>query len=479
MSASRACLPILACLLLGSLPGALFANPFELFGASPASSALGSAVTARVQDYGALWHNPAGLGLSGLHTSIGLGFAFDDVQVRLKPRPAGYDLPDVGSGSAAIPSKYRLQSRTDTQDLPNLYGFRLGAVGSFGLEKLRLGVAVQLPMDRIGLQQSRFSDEREQYGSNRLDFELLGRRSQHQVVLLGAGYPVLDWLSLGAGFSVLPAGKAKTSVYLADATRQEQVVVSVDNEQLGRTAPHFGLVAHGKQWRAGAAWRSASFFGLDIDNTIQIKGFQGSAQSFPVRQQVRLLLNYSPDTLAIGGAGWLGRSSLSVDAVLSRWSDYVDTQGEKAGFSDTWSVRAGLEHHVEADRYLRAGLQWEPSPVPAQTGRTSYVDNDRLVATAGASHAIDLLGRKLELDWYLQLHHLLARDTNKRRAGTAPACAPGVTVVCDEIPDDTKDPATGATVAEYAGLQTGSPGFPGWTSWGELLAFGLDLRWRF
>jgi hypothetical protein len=48
--------------------------------------------------------------------------------------------------------------------------------------------------------------------------------------------------------------------------------------------------------------------------------------------------------------------------------------------------------------------------------------------------------------------------------------------VCDEVPDTTVDPVTGKTMAQAQGLQTGNPGFPGFLSFGTILAFGLDLR---
>ncbi len=456
-----------------------FANSMELFGGSARAASMGSAVSAWADDYTALWHNPAGLALSQPHMAVGMALAFDQVGIRLKPRPAGYDLPDLGNDSATVPTSKLLAGRSDTTGIPDSYDFRLGAVGSLGLDKLRFGVALSLPMTRLGMQRTRFADEREQYVSNRLDFELLGSRSQHQVILLGVGYPVLSWLSLGGGFSILPSGHASSSVYLNDPVDQANARLAVDNEQVGRMAPHLGALVHGEKWRAGLAWRSASYFPMVLQNSIQINGFQTDPDSFPIRQDVTLRMNYSPDQLALGGAVWLGPTTVVAEAMWSRWSGYVDTQNEPAGFNDTLSLRAGLEHRADSDRRLRVGLQWEPSPVPEQTGRTNYVDNSRIVATTGATHGLELFGRALEVDWYVQVHHLLPRDTNKAQTSPAPACGADVTVVCDEIPDDTVNPTTGQKVAEYQGLQTGNPGFPGWTSWGDLLAVGVDMRWRF
>lgn len=467
------------------------ANPFELFGASSRSSSLGQAVTARVDDWSALWHNPGGLGLSQPHISMGALLTFDDTRVRLKARPAGYEIPDLGDGSPVIPSKYRLSPPSGTDDLENIYSFTLGAVGSFGLENLRVAVAVALPMNRLGRQASHFGDEREQYASNRLGFELLGERSQHQVILLGVGYRLLPWLSAGAAMSVMPSGKAVSSVYLADATQQKNVDIAVNNDQIGQAEPIFGVTAQPTdRLRLGVSYRAANWFGLDLENRIQIKGFQSDSSSFPVVQRVGMVLNYSPAQLAVGMAGQWQKLTLSIDAAYSRWSLYRDTQGHAvgeangssrpgSGFRDVVSVRSGLEYQASADRKVRAGLQWEPTPIPDQVGRSNYVDNDRLVGSAGASHLLDLLGKPVEIAWHVGIHHLVARDTNKAALASYPTCAAGVAQLCDELPDDTKDPATGLPTAAATGLQTGNPGFPGWISAGTLLTVGMDLKWAF
>lgn len=466
--------------LLAALPAVARANPFELYGASARAGGLGQAMTAKVSDWSSLWYNPGGLTQSQPHLDMGTLMSFDDVRVRLKERPAGYDVPNLGSASPAIPSSYRLNARGDSTDVSNLYDFVIGATGSFGFDNLRVGVAVALPMTRLGQQVSHYADEREQYVSNRLNFELYGDRSQHQVILVGAAYQVQRWLSLGVALSVMPEGTANSTVYLDDAARQQDVRISVQNQQIGRAAPIVGAVAKPlDNLRFGLSWRSANYFALNLKNAIQIRGFQGDAKSFPVQQEVTLRLNSSPDQLAAGVSGELGAWSLSADTVLSRWSDYLDSQNQKAGFHNTISLRAGAEYQAANERQLRLGLQWEPSPVPAQTGRTSYVDNDRVVMTAGMSHGLEVFHRQVTLSWYLGLHHLLARDTNKAAAASYPTCAPGVTGLCDEVPDTTKDPATGLASAAAAGLQTGSPGFPGWTSSGNLLAFGMNLQWGF
>lgn len=63
----------------------------------------------------------------------------------------------------------------------------------------------------------------------------------------------------------------------------------------------------------------------------------------------------------------------------------------------------------------------------------------------------------------------LAQDAN---------CGAGGRQLCDELPDDARD-AYGQPIAQAAGLQTGNPGFPGFQSWGHLVAIGVDAKWLF
>ena len=152
----------------------------------------------------------------------------------------------------------------------------------------------------------------------------------------------------------------------------------------------------------------------------------------------------------------------------------MDTQGDLAGFEDTFSTRAAAWMPLREGIQGQLGLGYDPSPVPPQTGRTNYVDNDRVVASLGASHDTDWLGGA-RVDWFLQLHALLPRDTDKAQRDAYPDCGPGVTDLCDEVPDSTADPRTGQPYPDARGLQTGNPGFPGFSSGGWIGTVGVSI----
>ena len=95
--------------------------------------------------------------------------------------------------------------------------------------------------------------------------------------------------------------------------------------------------------------------------------------------------------------------------------------------------------------------------------------------SGGARHRFVVGERGVDVGWFVSVQRLLARDTNKTQ-GPYQNCAPGVKTVCDELPDSTTDPVSGKVLPQAQGLQTGNPGFPGFLSYGTILAVGLDLR---
>lgn len=463
-------------LLLGSRNAA--ANPLDVFGMGARGAAMGGAMSASVNDESALYYNVAGLARTPEGTGLGLVFAYDDVHIRLKARPTGYDLPDLGPGGQVIGSKYRLRPRTDTNEIPNTYGLHLGLVSALGTQNFRIGAAAFLPVDHLAAQDVRFPDEREQYFSNRLDFELVGQRTQHIVVMAGVAYQLTDWLALGTALSFLPRSTTQGQVYLPDATKQDQMIMVVHNEQDGHLSQNAGLMLTPPgPFRFGLAWRGENWFDLAIENEIQIKGFQNDA-AFPVHQRTDIIANYSPHQVTLGGSWRSGSVLATAEAVRMVWSRFRNGQGSLAGFRDTSSVHAGLAWQASPERTLLAGLRWEPSPVPAQTGRTNYVDNDRVVASIGATHDVRFFDKPVKLGWFAQYHQLLPRDTDKSQLPSHPNCTAGGTQLCDELPDDAKD-AYGQPISRAAGLQTGNPGFPGFQSWGHLVAIGVDAHWQF
>ncbi len=465
----------LAALIL-CLPTVSYADALGVFGAGARGSAMGGAQAAVSDDYTALYYNVANLAFQDNNAGASFMLSLDDVSIRLKDRPDGYDLPNLGSSSPSIPSEYRLNARQSTQDIPNTYGVQLGAVGSLGFKSLRIGVLAYLPLNGFSTQQTRYPDEREQYFSNRLDFALLGRRTQRQVLMAGLAWRFGPKISMGAGVSFAAGGETTNQVLVNNPTDQSQIELTLNNDIKGRLAPLLGLsVQPTSKIHVGLAWRGEQYFGLSGSNLIQIRGFQGT-DSFPVRQEFEIATQYTPGQGVFGTSYQDQGYLLAVDVTYMRWSEYLNQQAQRnTGFEDTLSIRLGIETDWSDVTQLRGGLALIPSPVPDQTGRTNYVDNDRVAASLGAGYS---LSETVEVSWFAQVQWLRPRDTNKSPATVFEPCALGGSQVCDEVPDDTVDPGTGLPLPEAQGLQTGNPGFPGFDSYGTLLTMGLDVIWR-
>jgi long-chain fatty acid transport protein len=186
-----------------------------------------------------------------------------------------------------------------------------------------------------------------------------------------------------------------------------------------------------------------------------------------------------PLTVAGGATYQLGddkRRALWLTAVGSfqRWSQYKDRHSERPagdyGWSDTLSAAIGARYGQGRARGW-VDLNFQPSPVPPQTGRSNYVDNDRAGVMAGGDYDIRFWGSKFRVGATFVAHHLFERHVTKF---VAPAGTDDPDLVRDEVPDDAIDninqPVPGA-----AGLQTNNPGFPGFESVGWLLGASFHV----
>jgi long-chain fatty acid transport protein len=197
------------------------------------------------------------------------------------------------------------------------------------------------------------------------------------------------------------------------------------------------------------------------------------------RAQIRFTHAYLPWTFAAGASHQLiqragGGLTLAAVASYARWSDYVDRHSERPlpayGWYDTLSGVLGV-HQRWGESAASLDVGYHPTPVPDQTGRTNYVDNDRVTAAVALSRR----GRWGQGDggvrWHVgiaaQAHRLLPRETWKQ------APAGDVQQVRDEVPDDAV--IGGQPVPGREGLQTNNPGWPGYTSGGWVAGGGLQL----
>jgi long-chain fatty acid transport protein len=121
-------------------------------------------------------------------------------------------------------------------------------------------------------------------------------------------------------------------------------------------------------------------------------------------------------------------------------------------------------------------MQYKPSPVPPQTGRTSYVDNDTLAFQVGSDYRFRALDTGMRIGAQFQTSYLIPRHQWKLVPPTTPDGRPHApALVQDEVPDDAMIVQNGEDVAFAGreGLQTNSPGFPGYGSSGWVVGGGI------
>ena len=445
------------------------ANVFEVFGANARARGMAGAMAATATDASAVWHNPAGLSLAEPSIGIGLGGAFDRPSILVAPRPRGYDPPDYA---------LRLHDRADSGNQGTIFGVTLALTFKLLSEDLRAGVLIYFPSVGFAHASPQLPDERQQYFENQLSFELLDERLKSEVLAMGMSYRLSDWLSLGVGLKTLQVANNTTHVYTPNAADPGRSYLLTELEQNTETALVAGAMI--QPWdflRLGLSFHDEISFQVRGESLIQIRG-QENEDDFPVVQPIKQVQHGSVPRFGVGAAYTGAQWTATLEGSWSLWSRYLGPDGVLARFDDTYSIAGGYEYQLRPGTWLRSGMAWLPSPVPEQTGRTNYVDNHRIVAALGAGNEFTVWDRRFQLDVGVQMHALLARQTSKQLPARASACTVENHDLCDEVPDSKVDTPV-LSSAQTKGLQTGNPGFPGFSAGGYMLAAAVDVRWLF
>jgi long-chain fatty acid transport protein len=352
-----------------------------------------------------------------------------------------------------------------------------GIVAQFFERRLSLGMYGLIPNGNFLRLRSFYADEREQYLSNSLHPELYGDRTTPLAMAVGAGYRFGRAFSLGLGSCFTVRAAAATPVFVADASRLQDLVLNVDAKAHLSVAPHggFAYTPHARFRITGTLHAPQK---QEVTAQIDFLLATGLQQA----SSVRFVFDWMPWQASLGSSVDLLQSAerivtLSASALYGRWSGYIDRHGERpaAGLAwqDTITPALGVRGSFHALR-LALDLEYKPTPVPLQFGRSNYVDNDRIGTNLGADYAFKVLDTTLRVGISLQGFWLLHRYVRKL---TPPTFADGrsrtPSLVKDEVPDDGQ--VGGTPIPGAKGLQTNNPGWPGFASGGWLTTAGLYL----
>lgn len=393
-----------AALAVGCPALAAHASPTDVFGLGPRAQAMGNTGVASTDASAAAIYNAAVLA-SAEHPSLLLSYGLGHLALELD----GHD--------------------------PNLLdprGVQLAAVAPLRLGRdwnLAAGVALHLPDQFIARIQLLPATEPH--------FVMWDNRVHRIVVQLGTALRWRRLVAVGLGLSLFADASGNGLQFRIDSLPGRTIADSaLDVELPIRAAPVVGLLVTPRPWlRFGLRYRGELSLDLALD-IVALARIPGTSIAGDVIISVRGTDYYTPAELAGGVEADLGPLTLAAELAWHRWSALpivasdvallirlgVEPSIVQAAFPDpsyddivvprlgaAW--RFDLPHERSAS--LRAGWWYERSPVPDQTGITSFADNDRHVTTVGASATFSDLGFPLTLETAFQVHWLRRRETGK------------------------------------------------------------------
>lgn len=493
---------LVAAVVLTSLEVARAAPPFELVGGALGPSGLSARATGA--DASCAYFNAARLAKAQPGVQLGWFVLNDAIDVTLFARDPAYDVPvsalnEFEGRFPPVPTEW-LESGCDpdaggrcVSKLPARPRQADGSSGDtrvyqvFGLVSeivprwLKLGIYGMFPLEAFMQGHTFFADEREQFFTNSLHPELYSDRLTAMSLAFGVSSQVLEWLALGVGVTLSLTNEADAGTYVGDSSRiSETLQLSTEIEVSTGVAPNFGavltplpglevsLVAHAPQ-------------GMEI-----VTGFSTFLPNGDLQRADRTAtLAYEPWKLGLGVSyefvqAAQHRLSGVATATYTFWGDYVNRQNERPLQGYAWSNSVGLTlgvRHIYAER-LTSGLDlfYEPSPVPAQTGRTNYVDNDRIALAGSVNYGLPLSdGMALRFGLSAQIHVLPERTHRKIDPTSEEYAGESFSqLVVDEWIDGAVD-NRGNVIQESFGLQTNNPGWPGFSSKGTIIGAGANI----
>jgi long-chain fatty acid transport protein len=387
-------------------PLAVTASPADLFGFGPRTQALAGSGAANASGFEATYGNPALLSRTR-HRQVAFGWQAVRFSLQADGEQAPGEFPAEGVGGTYIGAA-----------LPLPFGGWLE-------ERITLGLGAFTPSSLIARARLLYPE--------RPQFPLLTDRAQTLNLALGAGVDIGHGVRIGAGALAL-AELVGTVIVQTDASGRVGTIV--DDQLVATYAPVVGVSYDlSEETSLGATFRGALEGEFDVVVEVTDLGrlevpnlhISGVAQYDPMQIELAVAHRIDDWTL-LGGLTykrWSAFPGWRRPTVVCPASqpDCAALGVEPVDFHDTLVPRVAAAREIELARdargTLRAGIFWEPSPAPEQTGESNTWDNDRIALTVGYGVALVEPLPPIRVDAFYQ-HHFLVPRTHDKGAGVSP-----------------------------------------------------------
>ena len=423
------------------------ASPVEVFGFGPRHAAMAGAGAASVDDFSAVYYDPAGLALAaGESVTIGGQVAYSNLNIDDRV----VDLDDPGGVVLGVVAPAPLGGPLD--------------------KRVFVGVGLYLLPTTIARVSARFPEEP--------FFPWYQGRIERDVISPGAAVRLTDRINVGVAVDFLAA---VTGGLEASEGAQRSIAARVDEKVPSVARVHAGVTFDATD-RVRLALVYRERFEVPFATAAQTE-----VAGEPIDLDLTASGQFTPDEVVLGGAWHDGITTFSVDAQWSHWSAYpgpfvsVESELPLVGplaasiphvpYKDTWAARAGLETRI-GDTIYRAGYAFETSPFPAvQTGVTNLLDGPKHTVGLGVGlvYPKSVGGKDARLDIGVQAQLMGSRHTTKVIYSGDGSDYDSFTSLRDEVTDDPNNPST-------LGAQISNPGYPSIDSGGQVFYGGVALE---
>jgi long-chain fatty acid transport protein len=355
------------------LPAPALADNLEEFGLGARAQGMGSAFTSVASDSTAAYYNPAGL-IYSRHLNLSLGFSFADYALNFDSERGG-DLDH------------------QAERIPDLSAFTLGVSTT---------IPIDIP-DRLGFGLTLFTPTRgiidleAKATTSEPEFFRYGARHDRLHLLAGLAVKITDWLSLGAGMSLILDAVGGTVI---STGINEPVNPSLEIKLKPDAGAVAGVRVDINRLVIGFTYRQEHSLKLDFPATAVIQGITLplllETITYFSPHQIQFGISYVPPVLD-------DRLLIALDFSWVNWSAYDDAflvvssgvaavaPRQQVDLDDVFSPKLGIEFVTTDWLLLRTGYWYRTSMVPDQDNQpTNLADGGKHVFTFGVGFALGL-----------------------------------------------------------------------------------------